>query len=212
MTDTDTDTDTDADAPPASRFRMWFAFAVFNTIALVALNTELDYDLKDESQENKWCISSMVITLVLAFLGVCAHVLKGKFVGTPMEGGLVSMLSSLSFLLIVKQLDCFEHFSLDFINSSCLLPQAFLSLGMWCAVLPAMMRPGNNIAQTRGGLIENANLYFFSWGAFLVSLFIMVAFMHDIHGVGKGLRNKSFKTFAWGGLVVASFVTMVSGT
>jgi hypothetical protein len=88
---------TDTDAPPASRFVTWFALAAFNTIALVALNSELENDLKDETTEHKWCISSMIVTLALSILGVFAHTLKGKFVGTPMEGGLVSM--PLSFLL-----------------------------------------------------------------------------------------------------------------
>jgi hypothetical protein len=100
MTKTDTDTDTDAEVtPPAGRFVTWFALAAFNVIALVALNSQLDFDLKDESQEHKWCISSMIITLTLAVLGVVGHSLRKKFIGTPIEGGLVSIPStSLSFL------------------------------------------------------------------------------------------------------------------
>ncbi len=94
MTDTDTDTDTDATAPPATRFVSWFALAAFNVIALVALNSQLDFDLKDESKEHKWCISSMIITLTLAVLGVVGHLLRKKFIGTPIEGGLVSIPST----------------------------------------------------------------------------------------------------------------------
>jgi hypothetical protein len=70
-----------ADPPPASRFATWFLIAAFNTIALVALNSELEYDLKDESRPHNWCISSMIVTLTLAALGVFAHLLRGKFVG-----------------------------------------------------------------------------------------------------------------------------------
>jgi hypothetical protein len=96
---------TDTDPPPASRFVAWFALAAFNTIALVALNSELENDLKHETSENKWCISSMIITLTLSILGVFAHVLKGKFVGTPMEGGLVSTPLSLSLQTTIANSD-----------------------------------------------------------------------------------------------------------
>jgi hypothetical protein len=92
-----TDTDPEATPPPASRFVTWFALAAFNVIALVALNSQLDFDLKDESTEHKWCISSMIITLTFAVLGVLGHLLRKKFIGTSIEGGLVSM-PSLSFL------------------------------------------------------------------------------------------------------------------
>jgi hypothetical protein len=89
---------TDTNSPPDGRFVTWFALAAFNTIALVALTSELSFgDLKDETTEVKWSVSSMIVTLALSILGVFAHTLKGKFVGTPMEGGLVSM--PLSFLL-----------------------------------------------------------------------------------------------------------------
>jgi hypothetical protein len=91
-----TDTDTDTPPTPASRFVPWFALASFNVIALVALNSQLNFDLKDESQEHKWCISSMIITLFFSVLGVLAHMLRKKFIGTPIEGGLVSILLSFS--------------------------------------------------------------------------------------------------------------------
>ncbi len=81
-----TDTETDATPPPASRFVTWFALAAFNVIALVALNSQLDFDLKDESKDHKWCISSMIITLFLAALGVVGHLLRKKFIATPIEG------------------------------------------------------------------------------------------------------------------------------
>jgi hypothetical protein len=112
----------------------------------------------------------------------------------------------------VKRLDFCEHFSLAFIYLSCSLPQAFISLGLWCAVLPAMMKPTNNIAQGSDGEILNANLYFFSWGSFIMALSIFSAYLHDVYGVGKSLSNKNFKTFFWGALMATSFVTMAAGT
>lgn len=75
-----------------------------------------------------------------------------------------------------------------------------------------MMKPSNEIAQGRDGSILNANLYFFSWGSFMMALTIFVAHLHDAHGIGKDMRNKNFKAYAWGALMAASFVTMASGT
>jgi hypothetical protein len=109
-------------------------------------------------------------------------------------------------------MDFCEHFSLDFIYLSCSLPQSFLTLGMWCAVLPEMMKPANNIAQSRGGAIENANLYFFAWGSFFLALTVFVMYLHEAHGIGKNVRNTNFKSAAWGALMAASFVTMAAGT
>jgi hypothetical protein len=98
-----TDTETDATPPPKSRFVAWFALAAFNVIALVALNSQLDVDLKDESKVHKWCISSMIVTLFLATLGVLGNLLRNKFIATPIEGGLVSMpLSCLSQITIAN--------------------------------------------------------------------------------------------------------------
>jgi uncharacterized membrane protein len=81
----------ETNTPPASRFVTWFSLAVFNTIALVGLNSELEQDLSDEPKEIKWCISAMIVVLCLSLLGVLAHMLRGKFIGTTMEGGLVSL-------------------------------------------------------------------------------------------------------------------------
>jgi hypothetical protein len=75
-----------------------------------------------------------------------------------------------------------------------------------------MMKPSNGIAQNRAGAIENANLYFFSWGAFIMALSLFAAFLQDVHGIGASLRNRSFKASAWAALMAASFVTMSSGT
>jgi hypothetical protein len=74
-----------------------------------------------------------------------------------------------------------------------------------------MMKPSHDIAQNPAGEIENANLYFFSWGAFIMALSIFVAFLRDVHSIGKSLKNKSFKAFAGAALMAASFVTMASG-
>jgi hypothetical protein len=72
------------------------------------------------------------------------------------------------------------------------------------------MDPRNDIAQNQFGTIENANLYFFAWGAALMALTVMVGFMRDVKGIGAG-KNIEFKPFIWCALMAASFVVMASG-
>jgi hypothetical protein len=70
----------------------------------------------------------------------------------------------------------------------------------WCAVLPAMMKPGNNIIkQLRFHRKRN---YFFSWGAF----FMAMSILWDTYTTLTAMTRT-----VWGALMAASFVTMASG-
>lgn len=90
-----------------------------------------------------------------------------------------------------------------------------MMFGMWAAVLPAIMDPGNEIAVTSGlfglgyGQISNPNLYFFSWGATLISLYIMVSFLREKFGRED---TKDFHLGHWAMLVGTSFVVMANAS
>jgi len=123
---------------------------------------------------------------------LCQLLAQGKFVGTPVEGGL-----------------------------------AVLTCGFWAAVLPALMDPDNGLAAS-GELIEfgnpemdrdnelptsglfvglsNPNLYFFSWGAFVMSFYVLFGYLK------KGVKLSGSQIFSWAGLAMTSFVVMVSGS
>lgn len=70
------------------------------------------------------------------------------------------------------------------------------------------MKPGNYANDADGGIFD-ANLYFFSWGAFIASLMVMMSFLAETRGIGVG-DNDWFNAGSWAGLCMASFVVMVS--
>ncbi len=70
----------------------WFTSAAFATIALVAILKETDGDILDHRRKIKWVVIGISFALSLAILGVLASVmLRHKFVGTYLEGALVSL-------------------------------------------------------------------------------------------------------------------------
>lgn len=85
---------------------------------------------------------------------------------------------------------------------------AFLLVLFWCAGLPVIMNPSRHIA-VRFGEVFNANLYFFSWIAFICTLFIFGSYMQELTGreVASELTPKQSK---WMGLMAASIVVLSS--
>ena len=74
-----------------SRFSRWFAVVAFSSVALTALITDLPGNLSDEGKTVKWSASAISISLAMSALAWFAHMLiKDKFVGTHLEGGMVS--------------------------------------------------------------------------------------------------------------------------
>lgn len=81
------------DALNSQRHSQWFAVTAFSIIALVAMTTNFEGNITDESKEVKWAASTVTIALTFSALAVLAHVLlKEKFVGTVIEKGMVRRL------------------------------------------------------------------------------------------------------------------------
>jgi hypothetical protein len=87
---------------------------------------------------------------------------------------------------------------------------ATISMGFLAATLPAIMEPGADVATGTFGNIINPNLYFFSWGAFIASVFVLLGFMKDKSGSGEGATASDFNCSSWGLFMMTSFVTMVA--
>lgn len=83
----------------------------------------------------------------------------------------------------------------------------FLILAFWGAGLPVIMNPSKHIA-TRGTEVLNANLYFFSWGAFATCLFLLSSILQELFGID--VRETSSKAARYYGLCAASLVVMGS--
>jgi len=156
----------------------WMMVAAFSTIALVSITSSFvdDEKLKDQEKETKWAVSAISVALVFSAIAVFANfLLKEKFVGTIMEGGL-----------------------------------AILTCGFWASVLPAIMDGDNYLAMKPDvfGIttMENPNLYFFSWGAFIMSFFVLYGYLQ------RGAKLSGYQVVSWANLAMTSFVVMVSAS
>jgi hypothetical protein len=72
------------------------------------------------------------------------------------------------------------------------------------------MDPDNDLAQGSSPYvgyigIGDPNLYFFSWGAFVMSFFVLFGYLK------KGAKLTGTQIYSWAGLCLTSFVVMVSG-
>lgn len=159
----------------SSRFNAWWLLTAFSIVVLTAVSTQTK-DL-DRDAAQKWALAAPSVTLALGALATLAHgFARDRFVGTPIEGGLVT-----------------------------------LCLGFWAGGLPVIMNPDNDIAVTTGGGVLNANIYFFSWGAFASVLVLSGSFareMMEVESPRPGLK----RTLWWFALCAASLVVMASAS
>ena len=82
---------------------------------------------------------------------------------------------------------------------------------MWCGGLPVVMKPANALAVNDIGGILDANLYFFSWAGFIMSLLLLIGWYSGGRGEEAiGIAREQAVT--WGSLAAASFIVMVSAT
>ena len=88
-----------------------------------------------------------------------------------------------------------------------------MTFGMWAAVLPAIMEPGEFLATGTAGKVINPNLYFASWAAIIMSAFIFIGSMKNMLGDMSLFSTPSdFPFTTWAGLCLTSFVVMASAT
>ena len=87
-------------------------------------------------------------------------------------------------------------------------------MGIWAAVLPAIINPKNNVSTTgEFGEIVNANLFLFPWLALLAAVNVLVGSMRlffDRDVVKDEKSNSSF--LSWGAFVATSLIVMMSAS
>lgn len=105
------------------------------------------------------------------------------------------------------------------LSSSFCLQQAALTVGIWAAVMPAIMNPDNRIA-TEGdfGRIISANLFVFPWLGLLAALNALnaamrTAFYRQTDDDVSHREEKSGKWFlTWGAFVATSLIVMMAAS
>lgn len=80
-----------ADEEKKNRRNEWFYIGAFSVIGLVSITSDMQGDLGDQDDETKWSAVSLIIGLGMATIAFFAHALGKLFVGTIIEGFLVSI-------------------------------------------------------------------------------------------------------------------------
>lgn len=88
-------------------------------------------------------------------------------------------------------------------------------LALWCAGIAVAQRPNNSLATVtfpgvKTELIRNPNLYFFSWGSFISSVFIMASLLQEWKIVDVQVVPK--KLMKWYLLLTSSLVVLGSAS
>lgn len=189
----------------------WFNSGAFATIALAAICQEFG-DIRDQTKEIKWIFAGVLIALTFSGLAIFGNmILRDKFVGTVLEGGMVSF-RNLSAFNVRGSDRTILLFLMEYCN------QAAMTLAMWCAVFPAIMNPDNNMAITESfGMqrVSSPNIYFFSWGALMMSLFALSGFLREqFMNKSEAAEEKpcAFKFNSWVTLAMTSFVVMFAAS
>lgn len=78
-----------SDQDKKTRQTQWFAVTAFSVIALVAMTSNFNDNIGDETKETKWAVSAVSIAFTMSSLACIANLfLKDKFVDTTMETGM----------------------------------------------------------------------------------------------------------------------------
>jgi hypothetical protein len=85
--------------PPSSqnRYTRWFGTFACSIIAVVALTSGIDGPVPAQNGKQTWVFSSLIISMIISFLAVLAHVVKQDFAGTSVEAGLVRKVARVSW-------------------------------------------------------------------------------------------------------------------
>lgn len=158
------------------------------------------------SRHIEWFTLTAASVIALVALTSSTGKLKDQAKETKWAASVMSISVALSGLAV------FAHMAKDkFVGTPVEGGLAFIIFGFWAAGMAAIMKPSNDIATTRGGAITNANLYFFSWGAFLMSFVVFVSYLRR-HVLGKDKFMTSSKMIQWAILCFMSLVVMSSAT
>jgi hypothetical protein len=95
--------------------------------------------------------------------------------------------------------------------------QSIFTVGFWTAGLPAIMNPDNNLAVDSQAGVSNLNLYFFSWGAFLLSFMVFfdcvsIPFIEAPLADAHHATERRCSRTSWAALMATSFVVMVASS
>ncbi|GAX11339.1 hypothetical protein FisN_22Lh007 [Fistulifera solaris] len=168
-----------------SQHTNWFFSAAFATIALVALFQDLERFNGRENFKDQGKKITWVGSAIICALG----------------------LASIGFLMGLA----LRH---RFVGNLLECTLAFLTVGIWAAVMPTIMNPKHNIAtQGEFGEIINANLFIFPWLGLIAAVNVLVGSMRLFFDRDVAKDEKSSSSFlSWGAFVATSLIAMMAAS
>jgi hypothetical protein len=198
----------------SSQHTSWFLATAFALIALVAAAKAVHLDglsdIKNQPKNIKWIGSAILCALGLSLFGFLTAVfLRHRFTGNMLECILVSSHdASRRFLCHPRSLITTLIPSFPF---TC---QAFLTVGIWAAVMPAIVNPKHTVA-TAGefGQIVNANLFLFPWLGLIAAVSVLVGSLRTFFDRDVANNEKRSSSFLpWGAFVATSLIVMMAAS
>ncbi|GAX20441.1 hypothetical protein FisN_22Hh007 [Fistulifera solaris] len=168
-----------------SQHTNWFLAAAFATIALVSLFQDLErFNGRDDFKDQGQKITWVGSAIICALGLASIGLFMGLFLRHRFVGNLLEVML------------------------------AFLTVGIWAAVLPTIMNPKHNIA-TAGdfGQIINANLFVFPWLGLISAVAVLGGSMRLFFDRDVAKDEKSSSTFvSWGAFVATSLIVMMAAS
>lgn len=162
------------------RFTHWLIFMVFDIVAMSAALETIE-----RNHENATVMSNQ-------------------------KYAVASTITSLIIIVAVVMMHLSSVSSLFIVNTKLEGFVCLVLLGLHSATVAVVSDPNNGLAVDEKGAVMNGNLYYFSWGGFIMSIIITVSFLRSVYHVDVAgeMRARSARLTYWAGLLAASLVVM----
>lgn len=193
----------DTSVQNAKRFPLWIGLAVFSAICVIAVDSEL------KTASDKWVLAVTVISLLISITACgCYMMARGRFVAKATETAMVRT-DCTELLQAYRTRQSFFFLSPCF--HFCIFQVALLT-GFWIAGLPVIMSPALDSAVT-DDVVQNANLYFFSWGSVALVVCLVTSLIQETHGFNvRDHLNVRSKKQQYLGLFASSLVVLFASS
>jgi hypothetical protein len=83
--------------PPQNCYTQWFGTFACSIISIVALTSGFGASVSAQNGKNTWAFSAFIISMIISFFAVLAHMVKTEFSGTTAEAGMVRICMELEW-------------------------------------------------------------------------------------------------------------------
>ncbi|GAX11338.1 hypothetical protein FisN_22Lh006 [Fistulifera solaris] len=177
--------------------------------------TRNEYSKHYNSQHTSWFLATAFALIALVAAAKAVHLdglsdIKNQPKNIKWIGSAILCALGLSLFGFLTALFLRHRFTGNLLE--CIL--AFLTVGIWAAVMPAIVNPKHTVA-TAGefGQIVNANLFLFPWLGLIAAVSVLVESLRTFFDRDVAKNEKSSSSFLpWGAFVASSLIVMMSAS